>query len=76
MRDAGYGGAVFGDGTHLTSGVPPVNEYVPADVGGTTTNAISSDGSKIFFESPPPTVPGPVALYMRENNSTTVKIAR
>jgi hypothetical protein len=75
LRDAAYRGAILGDGAHLTAGAPPADEYVPADVGGTTTNAISADGSKIFFESPPPSVPGRVALYMREENASTVEIA-
>lgn len=69
-------GAVLGDGIHLTAGPPPASEYVPADVGGTTTNAISSDGSKVFFESPPPTAPGLVSLYMREDGDRTVLIAQ
>jgi hypothetical protein len=60
-------GATLGNGTHLTVGGPPAFEFLPAGVGGTTTNAISSDGSKIFFESGG-------GLYMRENNSNTVQI--
>jgi hypothetical protein len=69
-------GSIFGDGGHLTSGLPPASEYLPADAGsGSTTDAISSDGSKIFFESPNPANDEPTALYMRQGNSTTVKIA-
>jgi hypothetical protein len=76
-------GAILGNGTRLTSGSPPLEEYLPADYGGTTTNAISSDGAKIFFETPPPNtlfeepreVPvEPVHLYMRENDSQTVAL--
>ena len=66
--------AILGNGTTLTTGAPPVSEYVPADVDGTTTHAISSDGSKVFFESPPPDAGETVGLYMREGNGT-VKIA-
>jgi hypothetical protein len=69
-------GAILGNGTSLTTGAPPVSEYLPADArGGTTTHAISSDGSKVFFESPPPVSGKPVGLYMRENDSRTVEIA-
>jgi hypothetical protein len=69
-------GAILGNGTTLTTGAPPVSEYLPADArGGTTTNAILSDGSKVFFESPPPVSGKPVGLYMRENDSRTVEIA-
>ena len=69
-------GAVLGDGEHLAAGPPPVEEYLPGDAGsGSTTNAISSDGSKVFFESPNPVAGVPVSLYLRENNSNTVKIA-
>ncbi len=66
-------GALLGSGGELATGS---NSYAPADLDGTTTNAISSDGSKIFFESPPPSSLGtpPVHLYMRENNSLTVPI--
>jgi hypothetical protein len=70
-------GAVLGDGADLTSGLPPALEYLPANASsGSTTNAISEDGSKVFFESPAPSRSLPVGLYMRENNnSTTTKIA-
>ena len=68
-------GAVLGNGTHLTAGAPPAAEYVPADLGGTTTNAISADGSRVFFESPPPSAPGRASLYVREDGSRTVLIA-
>ncbi|HEX5853888.1 MAG TPA: hypothetical protein VFY36_12450 [Solirubrobacteraceae bacterium] len=69
-------GAILGDGGHLTSGPIPAGEFLPANAGsGSTTNAISSDGANVFFESPSPTLGQPVSLYMRHNNSTTVKIA-
>ena len=67
-------GAILGNGNFLGQ------EWLPADIYGTTTNAISSDGSKIFFESPPSSTGGgssaegvgPPNLYMRdESNSTT-----
>ncbi len=68
-------GAILGDGGHLTTGSPPASEYLPANTeSGSTTNAISSDGSKVFFESPNPAVGEPVGLYMR-HAGTTVKIA-
>jgi hypothetical protein len=31
----------------------PGNQYIPANFTGTSRNAISSDGSKVFFETPP-----------------------
>jgi hypothetical protein len=69
-------GAILGDGGHLASGLPPAGEYAPANTGsGSTTNAISRDGSKVFFESPNPAADAPVGLYMRVDNSTTVRIA-
>jgi hypothetical protein len=84
VMQQGYG-AVLGDGTDLATGPSPTTEYVPADATGTTTHAISRDGSKIFFESPPPSGAGEsepasfeleqVGLYMREDNSRTVQIA-
>jgi hypothetical protein len=74
-------GAILGNGARLTTGSPPVDEYLPAGTSGTTTDAISGDGSKIFFESPPPGVveegqlePQPVHLYMREDNAHTVPL--
>ncbi|HEX5853884.1 MAG TPA: hypothetical protein VFY36_12430 [Solirubrobacteraceae bacterium] len=69
-------GAILGDGGHLASGLPPAGEFLPANAGsGSTTNAISNDGSKAFFEAPNPAAGEPVGLYMRQDNSTTVKIA-
>jgi hypothetical protein len=69
-------GAILGDGGHLTVGLPPAAEYVSADTNsGSTTNAVSSDGSKVFFESPSPDRGQPVGLYMRRNDTTTVQIA-
>ncbi len=73
-------GAILGNGNWLAQG------FMPADVYGTTTNAVSSDGSKLYFESPP-SFPGgsgsaeaegvgPPNLYLRdESNSTTTLIA-
>jgi hypothetical protein len=69
-------GAILGDGGHLTSGLPPAGEYLPSNAeSGSTTNAISNDGSKVFFESPNPAGGKPVGLYLRKNNTTSVKIA-
>jgi hypothetical protein len=68
-------GAVLGDGTSLTSGPPPASQYLPADVTGTTTHALSSDSSRIFFESPSPQTGQTVSLYMREDDRRTVLIA-
>lgn len=58
-------GATLGDGNFLGQGV------VAPDQLGTTTNAVSGDGSKVFFESPPSglNVAGPEPqphLYMRD----------
>lgn len=68
-------GAILGNGNWLDSG------FLPADLFGTTTNAISSDGSKVFFESPPTFAGGgggaegvgSAHLFMRDtaNNTTT-----
>jgi hypothetical protein len=57
-------GAVLGDGWYVGHGMSP-NQF------GSTTNAVSADGLKVFFESPPPevTFPSPVPephLYMRD----------
>ena len=68
-------GAILGDGTSLTTGPPPVYQYLPADVTGTTTHAISTDGGRVFFESPSPDAHRTVSLYMREG-SRTVLIAQ
>lgn len=50
-------------------------DLVASDYEGTTTNAISSDGTKVFFESPPPhdEVEGASAphLYMRDLSTGT-----
>ncbi len=69
-------GAILGNGGELAWGEPPASSYLPANLNGTTTNAISSDGSKIFFESPAPSnlSPTPTHLYMREDNRETVPI--
>ncbi len=67
-------GAILGNGTTLAFGEPPYYTYLAADYSGTTTNAISGDGSKVFFESPPPGAESATHLYMREDNSRTVAI--
>jgi hypothetical protein len=66
-------GAILGNGGWLHE------ELVPADYEGTTTNAISSEGTKVFLEAPPPhdEVEGASAphLYMRDlSTSTTVPL--
>jgi hypothetical protein len=70
-------GAIAGNGNWLDQG------FLPADNFGTTTNSISSDGSKIFFESPPSFAGGGGGaegvglpnLYMRDlTNDTTTQI--
>lgn len=62
-------GATLGNGNWL------YEELVPADYEGTTTNAISNDGTKVFFEAPPPhdEVEGASAphLYMRDLSTGT-----
>lgn len=72
-------GAILGNGNWLARGEPPAISYLPANLYGTTTNAISSDGSKIFFESPPPSLyeaelepsfSQTVHLYMRDGSET------
>jgi hypothetical protein len=67
-------GATFGNGNFLGQGV------VAPDYFGTTTNAVSSEGTKVFFESPPYRLEGiqpePDAhLYMRDlANGTTIPL--
>ena len=68
-------GAIAGNGNWLDQPFLPANYY------GTTTNSISSDGTRIFFESPPTFAGGsggaegvgPAHLYMRDlaNSATT-----
>ena len=68
-------GAIAGNGNWLDQ------PWTPANLFGTTTNAISSDGTKVFFESPPTFAGGgggaegvgAAHLYMRDlsNNTTT-----
>lgn len=64
----GTHGASLGDGSTLAEDQQPVDEH------GTTTHAISEDGSKVFFETPPEAF-GQAAphLYMRDllNRTTT-----
>ena len=64
-------GAVLGDGASLGSSLA-------ANTAGTTTNAVSSDGSKIFFESPEPSVNGQAGgfthLYMRDLKTATTTV--
>ncbi len=74
----GTKGAVLGDAGHLDI------ELMPADTTGTSTNAISNDGSKAFFEVPPPSPDllhnsyleeGRSHLYMRDlADSTTTAL--
>jgi hypothetical protein len=56
-------GAILGDGTAIGTGLA-ANQF------GSTTNAVSADGRKIFFESPPPEITYPVVapphLYVRD----------
>ena len=70
-------GAIAGNGNWLDQPSLPANYY------GTTTNSISSDGTKVFFESPPTFAGGsggsegvgPAHLYMRDlANSTTTQL--
>jgi hypothetical protein len=65
-------GAILGHGWFLGGGSLSPNIYA------VTTNAISDDGSKIFFESPPPTPFGTQQLmshlWVRKDNTTTVQI--
>jgi hypothetical protein len=70
-------GAIAGNGNWLD------DPYLPANYYGTTTNSISSDGTKVFFESPPTFAGGgggaegvgPAHLYMRDlANQTTTQL--
>ncbi len=71
-------GAILGNGGGLLANATPAAGFSAADSGGTTTNAISSDGSKIFFASPPPVAgshTSVVHLYLRnEKSQETVAI--
>ena len=80
---------MLGNGDDLVFGEPSAPgeasafTYLPADGFGTTTHAISADGSKVFFESPTP-APDEVELttyrnrtihlYMRKEGKTTVQL--
>jgi hypothetical protein len=71
-------GAILGAGGTRLVGEPPASTFLPADnESGSTTHAISNDGSKIFFESAP-TIGSDLTpfahLYMREDNLRTVAI--
>ncbi len=73
----GTEGALLGNGYTLQRGEPPDFSYLPADgESGTTTHAVSNDGSKVFFEVPLPNsfTPPLAHLYMREDNARTVPI--
>ena len=70
-------GAILGNGNFLAQSFLAANQF------GTTTNAISNDGTKLFFESPPSFAGGSGSaegvgnphLYMRDtSNSTTTPI--
>jgi hypothetical protein len=83
-------GAVLGNGNDLVFGAPPAPgeastfTYLPANgFGGTTTDAIAGNGSKVFFESPTPasyevelrtTRSREIHLYMRKEGKTTVQL--
>jgi hypothetical protein len=84
-------GAVLGNGDDLVFGEPSAPGEaapfadLPADVFGTTTHAISANGSKVFFESPTPAVDEvelssyrgrEIHLYMRKEGKTTVRLDR
>ena len=85
-------GAVLGNGNDLVGGRPSAPgeassfAYLAADgFGGTTTHAISADGSKVFFESPSPSASEvelttarshTVHLYMRKEGESTVQLDR
>ncbi|HYM53738.1 MAG TPA: hypothetical protein VES97_00135, partial [Solirubrobacteraceae bacterium] len=65
-------------GASLGNGGLLGENFLPANHDGTTTNAISRDGSKIFFESPPggaSDLPEGVVphLYMRKENGNKTK---
>jgi hypothetical protein len=69
-------GAALGNGGYLGRGEGLFGGVNPPNVQGTTTNAISSDGDKVFFESPPygleSVQPSPSShLYMRDLTSQT-----
>jgi hypothetical protein len=59
-------GAMLGNGSWLNE------ELVPANYNGTTTNAVSADGSKVFFETPAIRYgSGEPHLYMRDLATST-----
>ncbi len=70
------------DGASIGDAGPPVEAalvfYIPGQYRGSTTHAISENGSKVFFETPAPGLEGPPEglephLYMRDlaNDTTT-----
>lgn len=72
----GADGATVGDAGPPVP--PPFVFYIPGQYRGSTTHAISENGSKVFFETPPPGLEEPPEelaphLYMRDlaNDTTT-----
>jgi hypothetical protein len=76
LLDVASGGGLISEyGAALGNGSWLHEETIPADYTGTTTNAISDDGTKVFFEAPPPgdSVEGASGthLYMRDLSTGT-----
>jgi hypothetical protein len=74
LLDVNSSGELLGDeGAALGNGSWLNEDLIPVDYEGTTTHAVSSDGTKVFLESPAPSYShGSPHLYMRDlANSTT-----
>ncbi len=66
-------GQLLDSGGVILAGDGP-GALTPVGEGG-TSNPISADGSRIFFESPDPAVGGNTQLYVREQGQTTVQVS-
>jgi hypothetical protein len=72
--------SVMPDGSAPLSGAAlGTREEIPGTKSSRAPNAVSRDGLRIFFSSPPPSsasAPEPTRLYARVNDSTTVEVSK
>ena len=66
------GGNAVEDGATVGNGI--FNGFEPEFDSGTVRNAVSDDGTKIFFESPVPGSGTPTKLYMRDTTAGTTTL--
>jgi hypothetical protein len=66
------GNLISTDGAILGNAAFIDQQYIPANFTGTSRNAVSNDGTKVFFQSPPGGfTSGPAHLYMRDLSTNT-----